>query len=115
ELWDQRLAYFVFEVKQRPQSLPSGSTDKVIDELLDAEAITLVPQQYEDFFGHAATNIFNSNIGLEDVTNVGVAKPDSQTASENALDREVVNMYDYYEEIQQASWQRVCQELGFDG
>lgn len=115
ELWKQGLAYFVFEVKQRPQSLPSGSSDQVMDELLDAGVIRLVPQQYEDFFGPAATNIFNSNIGLEDVTNVGVAKPDSQTAFENALGCEVVNMYDYYDEIQQASRQRVCQELGIGG
>ena len=44
--------------------------------------MSLAPQQYEDFFGPAATNIFNSNIGLEDVSNVGVAKPDSQKSYE---------------------------------
>jgi uncharacterized glyoxalase superfamily metalloenzyme YdcJ len=112
ELWKQGLAYFTFEVIEKPQSLPNATRSSVIDELLEAGAIRLVPQQYEDFFGPAATNIFNSNIGLEDVSNVGVAKPDSQKAFEAELGREVVNMYDYYSQIQEASQRQVCEELG---
>lgn len=115
ELWKQDLAYFTFEVNKRPETLPSTAGENIIDELLEADAIRLVPQQYEDFFGPAATNIFNSNIGLEDVSNVGVAKPDSQKAFEAELGREVVNMYDYYAAIQEASKQRVCDELGIRG
>jgi uncharacterized glyoxalase superfamily metalloenzyme YdcJ len=115
ELWKQGLAYFTFEGKQQSTSLPSAVSADIIDELLEANAIRLVPQQYEDFFGPAATNIFNSNIGLEDVSNVGIAKPDSQTAFEAALGREVVNMYDYYDEIQEASKKQECEELGIGG
>ena len=73
----------------------------------------MIPQQYEDFFGPAATNIFNSNIGLEDVSNVGIAKPDSQTAFEDALGREVVNMYDYYDAFRTPRKTDVCEELGY--
>jgi uncharacterized glyoxalase superfamily metalloenzyme YdcJ len=110
-LWEQGLAYFTFEVNHAPQaSLPANGN--VIHELLKRDAIHLVPQQYEDFFGPAATNIFNSNIGLEDVSNVGIAKPDSQKSFEDALGREVVNMYDYYEQIQEASKKGVCEKLG---
>lgn len=113
ELWDQDLAYFRFEIVAAPPAkLPDRDSDTLIDELLAAGTIRLVPQQYEDFFGPAATNIFNSNIGLEDVSNVGVAKPDSQKTFEIALGREVVNMYDYYSEIQDASKAQICQELG---
>ena len=120
ELWKQGLAYFTFEVNKSPSPEYRGggfrktptARENVIDELLEAGAIRLVPQQYEDFFGPAATNIFNSNIGLEDVSNVGVAKPDSQAAFEAELGREVVNMYDYYAKIQEESQRRVCEELG---
>ena len=113
ELWNQDLAYFRFEIAGPPPAkLPARDSDTLIDDLLAAGTIRLVPQQYEDFFGPAATNIFNSNIGLEDVSNVGVAKPDSQKTFEVALGREVVNMYDYYGEIQEASKAQVCQDLG---
>lgn len=113
ELWDQDLAYFRFEIVAAPPAqLPGSDSDTLIDDLLASGTIRLVPQQYEDFFGPAATNIFNSNIGLEDVSNVGVAKPDSQKTFEVALGREVVNMYDYYSEIQEASKAQVCKQLG---
>ena len=112
ELWKQRLAYFTFEVRQPVAArLPAHANGEVMDELLELGAIRLVPQQYEDFFGPAATNIFNSNIGLEDVSNVGISKPDSQRTFEAALGREVVNMYDYYDQIQEASQEQVCQAL----
>jgi uncharacterized glyoxalase superfamily metalloenzyme YdcJ len=105
-LWDEGLAYFTFE----PTGMTAASED--INSLVASGAVKLVPQQYEDFFGPAATNIFNSNIGLEDVSNVGVAKPDSQAAFEKALGREVVNMYDYYQQIQDASREQVLSQLG---
>ena len=78
--------------------------------MIESGAIRLIPQQYEDFFGPAATNIFNSNIGLEGVSNVGVAKPDSQQQFESELGREVVNMYDYYESIQTTSKQALSKK-----
>lgn len=112
KLWDENLAYFTFELKQPLQSLAADiGEDSSMNLLLDRDIVTLVPQQYEDFFGPAATNIFNSNIGLEDVSNVGIAKPDSQSQYEQALGREVVNMYDYYDEIQEASRQEICQKI----
>ncbi|MCA9230856.1 MAG: DUF1338 family protein [Planctomycetales bacterium] len=113
DLWKQRLAYFTFEVSQ--DSRPSDSLARMnFDQLIENGWVCLIPQQYEDFFGPAATNIFNSNIGLEDVSNVGIAKPDSQSAYEAALGREVVNMYDYYDGIQAASKDAVCAELAGD-
>lgn len=106
-LWDEGLAYFTFETTDKQ----SGSCED-IDSLIANDAVKLLPQQYEDFFGPAATNIFNSNIGLEDVSNVGVAKPDSQSTFEKAMGREVVNMYDYYQQIQDASRDQVLRQLG---
>jgi uncharacterized glyoxalase superfamily metalloenzyme YdcJ len=106
-LWDEGLAYFTFEIAGKEAS----TSGEDLDALIASGAVKLVPQQYEDFFGPAATNIFNSNIGLEDVSNVGVAKPDSQATFEKALGREVVNMYDYYQQIQDASRDRVLRQL----
>ena len=109
ELWKRKLAYFTFELSE--ESLSQTFTKKSLNELIELGVVKLIPQQYEDFFGPAATNIFNSNIGLEEVSNVGIAKPDSQESYETALGREVVNMYDYYEAIQAASEAKVCQKL----
>ncbi len=112
ELWDEGLAYFTFELNDASSSLASDlAEDSSLDTLVEQGAVSLVPQQYEDFFGPAATNIFNSNIGLEDVSNVGVAKPDSQSAYEAALGREVVNMYDYYDGIQDASRRQILRQI----
>ena len=111
ELWDQHLGYFTFAATGAP--LENGSSEsRSFDELIHQGVIRLIPQQYEDFFGPAATNIFNSNIGLEDVSNVGIAKPDSQQTFEAALGREVINMYDYYDHIQEGSRKAVCAKLG---
>jgi uncharacterized glyoxalase superfamily metalloenzyme YdcJ len=105
-LWDEGLAYFTFEASGKTAASTSD-----LNALIASGAVKFVPQQYEDFFGPAATNIFNSNIGLEDVSNVGVAKPDSQSAFEKALGREVVNMYDYYQQIQDESRDQVMIQL----
>lgn len=113
ELWRDNLAYFEFELDERsPENSNKASDAPDFDELVAAGKIKLVPQQYEDFFGPAATNIFNSNIGLEDVSNVGVAKPDSQSVYEQALGSDVVNMYDYYDQIQSASRKKITKKLG---
>ena len=110
ELWKRGLAYFTFELSEESLS-QTFTKEKSLNELVEQGVVNLIPQQYEDFFGPAATNIFNSNIGLEEVSNVGIAKPDSQKSYETALGREVVNMYDYYETIQAASEARFCQKL----
>ena len=107
ELWKRELAYFTFE-RSEESLCQTFTKEKSLNELVEQGVVNLIPQQYEDFFGPAATNIFNSNIGLEEVSNVGIAKPDSQKSYETALGREVVNMYDYYEAIQAASEARVC-------
>jgi len=117
ELWNQQLAYFTFEITAKCQSLSQTElAEKNFEELVENGLVSLLPQQYEDFFGPAATNIFNSNIGLEevseDISNVGIAKPDSQQHYEAALGRKVLNMYDYYDKIQTASKARVCGQLG---
>ncbi len=113
ELWNKQLAYFTFEISENDQSLPPNTlAERNFDDLVELGLVRLIPQQYEDFFGPAATNIFNSNIGLKEVSNVGITKPDSQEAYEATLGRDVVNMYDYYEEIQAASKVKTCKELG---
>lgn len=107
ECWKQGLTYFTFEcVAKRIDD------DRTFEQLVSDGIIKLVPQKYEDFFGPAATNIFNSNIGLEDVSNAGIATVDSQADFETMLDRPVVNMYDYYEDIEARSQTHVCQQLG---
>ena len=104
ELWRQRLAYFTFELPEKILAAPHKTLAcRDFEELLEQGFVQLIPQQYEDFFGPAATNIFNSNIGLKEVSSVGVAKPDSQESYEKTLGRDVVNMYDYYEAIQASS------------
>jgi len=104
DLWKQKLAYFTFKLSEDAKSqLAPNSGDISFETAIEDGIVTLEPQQYEDFFGPAATNIFNSNIGLEDVSNVGIAKPDSQAAFERMLGQQVINMYDYYEQIQKAS------------
>jgi uncharacterized glyoxalase superfamily metalloenzyme YdcJ len=102
-LWQDGLAYFTFESEL--DSLPGNPASIDFDQLIQAGTVCLIPQQYEDFFGPAATNIFNSNIGLEGVSNVGVATEDSKQVFESFLGAEVVNMYDYYERIQAESRQ----------
>ena len=109
-LWEKGLAYFTFEAGDAP----TGSvkpTDENFNNLIDAGNVRLVAQQYEDFFGPAATNIFNSNIGLADVSNVGLATEDSQQQFQQSLGCEVVNMYDYYAAIQTKSQQAVLARL----
>jgi len=93
-LWQQELAYFTFEVGETTVN-SAGIVDADFDTLIDSGAVRLVAQQYEDFFGPAATNIFNSNIGLEGVSNVGLATAESQERFEEFLGCEVVDMYDY--------------------
>ncbi len=106
ECWSQKLTYFTFEcLAERIDG------DQTFEQLVSDGTITLVPQKYEDFFGPAATNIFNSNIGLDDVSNVGVTTADSQTEFESMLGQPVVNMYDYYDDIQSASQTRICEQL----
>ena len=104
-LYTQKLAYFTFDKSDPTESVSESNS---LNENIISGRVKLVPQQYEDFFGPAATNIFNSNIGLKDVSNVAVAKPDSQKTFESGLGRSVVNMYDYYSDIQNASAQAIC-------
>jgi len=106
ECWKQGLAYFTFEFNAE-----SIDGDQTFEQLVSDGIIKLVPQKYEDFFGPAATNIFNSNIGLDDVSNVSVAAGDSQADFESMLGGPVVNMYDYYDAIQTASRFRVYEQL----
>ena len=108
-LWQQGLAYFTFEWADSIGMADVAGLD--FDQLVDQGTVRLVAQQYEDFFGPAATNIFNSNIGLEGVSNVGLATQESQQLFEKLLGCEVVNMYDYYEQIQAKSQQAVLSRL----
>jgi uncharacterized glyoxalase superfamily metalloenzyme YdcJ len=107
ECWKQKLAYFTFECHK--ETIDGKQT---FDQLVAAGTIKLIAQRYEDFFGPAATNIFNSNIGLDDVSNVGVAAVDSQAEFESMLGRPVVNMYDYYDAIEAESRKAICAKLG---
>ena len=108
-LWQESLAYFTYE--SASESLESSAAT-TFESAIESGLISLVPQKYEDFFGPAATNIFNSNIGLDDVSNVGVAKSDSQSSFEEKLGREVIDMYDYYDDIEKRSRESVCDHLG---
>ena len=91
ELWKQGLGYFTYELVDSAASYDS------LEVAVESGAVKLVRQKYEDFFGPAATNIFNSNIGLDDVANVGVAKPNSLVDFEQRLGCEILDMYDYYD------------------
>lgn len=105
-LWQEGLAYFEYKVT---------NSDSQADSFADAVErgdVELVPQKYEDFFGPAATNIFNSNIGLQGVSNVGVAKPNSLADFESQLGRNVIDMYDYYDQIEANSRHSACEKLG---
>ena len=109
ELWQRRLAYFTFDLQEeKSASLSASISDEQFDALIVDRVVRLVPQQYEDFFGPAATNIFNSNIGLQDVSKVQVERREAQSAYEVALGRQVVSMHDYYEQIQTNSRQSIC-------
>lgn len=107
QLWREGLAYFTFE--SDVEGVPNA--EHIIDfaALVESGKVRLVAQQYEDFFGPAATNIFNSNIGLEGVSNVGVSTEDSKKVFESYLGVEILNMYDYYESIQSESRQSLLQ------
>ena len=105
ELWRQKLAYFEYTV------VDSNTTVDSFEEAVEQGIVELVPQKYEDFFGPAATNIFNSNIGLEDVANVGIAKPNSLVDFESRLGAEVVDMYDYYDAIEETSRKAAAKRL----
>ncbi len=109
ELWRHKLAYFTFNFSASQPTLDSETETITFNQAIENGLLLLQPQQYEDFFGPAATNIFNSNIGLEDVSNVGVSSPDSQEAFELELGRPVINMYDYYAQIQRDSKSKVLQ------
>ena len=109
-LWRQGLAHFTFEVGETSISSDElANTD--FNDLIERGVVRLVAQQYEDFFGPAATNIFNSNIGLEGVSNVGLATEESQDRFQQFLGCEVLNMYDYYSAIQTRSQQTVLARL----
>ncbi len=61
ELWNQQLAYFTFMVLDKTQTTEDHPN---LSDYINSGSVRLIPQQYEDFFGPTATNIFNSNIGL---------------------------------------------------
>jgi len=109
-LWQQGLAYFTFELGESTIGADEVAGAE-FDQLVQRGVVRLVPQQYEDFFGPAATNIFNSNIGLEGVSNVGLATQESQQQFEQFLGCDVVDMYDYYAQIQTKSQQSVLARL----
>jgi len=109
-LWQNGWAYFTFELHDSTVGADEVA-DLNFDQLVQRGVVRLVPQQYEDFFGPAATNIFNSNIGLEDVSNVGLATQESQQQFEQFLGCDIVNMYDYYAQIQAKSQQSVLARL----
>ena len=109
-LWQQDLAHFSFEIGETTIS-PDELDNVEFEDLIERGVVNLVAQQYEDFFGPAATNIFNSNIGLEGVSNVGLATEESQERFQEFLGCEVVNMYDYYSAIQSKSQQTVLARL----
>ena len=109
-LWQQGWAYFTFDVGEAKIGSDELASAE-FDSLIERGVVHLVAQQYEDFFGPAATNIFNSNIGLEGVSNVGLATEESQDQFQQSLGCEVVNMYDYYAAIQTKSQQNVFARL----
>ncbi len=113
ELYREGLAYFTYRVSASASENRSADSEVAsLDSAIEAGLVEPVAQQYEDFFGPAATNIFNSNIGLEGVSHVGIAKPDSQSSFEKLLGSEVIDMYDYYDAIEAQSKEAVCSELG---
>ncbi len=104
ECWRQGLMYFTFEASALPDQATATTAAKAsFEQQVESGAIRLVPQLYEDFFGPAATNIFNSNIGLDNVSNVSVTSIDARADFETMLGRKVVDMYDYYDAIEAAS------------
>lgn len=112
-LWKKGYAYFTFKATKSGLSHPVRElADMSFDELIEKGFIELIPQIYEDFYGPAATNIFNSNIGLKNVSNVVATGEDAKAVYEEMLGCKVVNMYDYYDGIQQSSKEAVCDELG---
>ena len=109
-LWKEDLAYFEYALALEADVLEPADS---LEEAVDSGQVQLIPQVYEDFFGPAATNIFNSNIGLEGVTNVGISKPDSQHLFETKLGRNVVDMYDYYDAIETRSRKAIETKMGW--
>ncbi|GAA2606088.1 VOC family protein [Streptomyces tubercidicus] len=115
ELGAQGLAYFRYQVV--PDRPADGSRPPTrLDELLDQGWVRAEPLVYEDFLPRSAAGIFQSNLtddGSRNNDATGIAY-DSEWLS-GAIDREVLDPFDLYEEQQNRSLVQVARELPLNG
>ena len=111
----QGLAYFTYKVApDRPRDGRRPPTG--IGELLEQGWVRAEPIVYEDFLPRSAAGIFQSNLsdqGSRDNDQEGAAY-DSAWLS-GAVDREVLDPFDLYEQQQNRSLTQVARELELDG
>lgn len=103
DLHDNNLAYFKYKVQQR------GDAKKSVIELLDEGILSLSPIIYEDFLPVSAAGIFQSNLG--DKASAAEHIASSKHRFEEALNMQVYDAFELYEQIQQDSLAECLQLL----
>ncbi|MEU8780278.1 VOC family protein [Streptomyces sp. NPDC048637] len=111
----QGLAHFTYHVA--PDRPADGSRPPAgLEELLQQGWIRAEPLVYEDFLPRSAAGIFQSNLSDEGSRNndhTGIAY--DSTWLSGALDRDVLDPFDLYEEQQNHSLTQIARELALDG
>lgn len=104
----ERLGYFSYSLTEKGKSsLASGSLDR--DSLVSEGFIRFDPIVYEDFLPVSAAGIFQSNLG-DGAQQEFIASP-NQKRFEADLGAEVLNEFDHYEGIEQASFEACLNAL----
>lgn len=108
-LRDQKLAYFRYRLSDKGLAAAPLSSLTILEQLIDDGLVLAEPIIYEDFLPVSAAGIFQSNLGDNDkALQAGQA---NQQAFEAALGTAVMDPFQRYAELEQASLNRTLKQL----
>ncbi|QNX86599.1 2-oxoadipate dioxygenase/decarboxylase HglS [Acinetobacter seifertii] len=109
ELQAQDLAYFYFILEKNPPIKQSLWTEKDLSHLIEQGFVRIEPIVYEDFLPVSAAGIFQSNLGNNAQIKYQISS--NQELFEKQLQRKVLNSFDSYKKVQDASIQTVLTKI----
>ena len=119
QLHDAGWAYYTYQVTEagRAKFGRGIAMQPVLEILLDAGDVAIVPQTYHDFLPFSAAAIFraNSTEGVQGIPDVDRTASGNKRALEDAMGTAVTSRHDLHRRDREESLRRVCAELGLTG
>ncbi|ATY65881.1 DUF1338 domain [Cordyceps militaris] len=111
----QGLIYCQYRAVKKPEKRPviTGGHKTVLEQLVAENHVRAAPITYEDFLPFSAAGIFRSNLSAsssDENLSIQNREPD-RPGLERALGAPLLDVYEWYDGVQNASLEAVCREL----